>query len=93
MRANKNFKLVTDKNDEEPRFTNETYTVYVNEDLPDQSKLLSVEAIDADFGENGLVKYSLLKQTEHSQSILIDKSTIFDKFRITELTGRSILIF
>ena len=51
--------LVSDVNDEEPRWRQPVYNVSVAEDAPANATLLVVEALDADSGANGRVRYAL----------------------------------
>ena len=46
-------------NDEEPRWRQPVYNVSVAEDAPANATLLFVEALDADSGANGRVRYAL----------------------------------
>ncbi|EPQ10699.1 Cadherin-related family member 1 [Myotis brandtii] len=51
--------LVTDVNDEAPRFLQEPYTVQIPEDTPAGSSIFEVRAVDEDTGSGGSVTYSL----------------------------------
>ncbi|KAM5236793.1 cadherin-related family member 1 [Ctenodactylus gundi] len=51
--------LVTDVNDEAPRFTQEPYVVLVPEDTPPGSSIFKVHAVDKDTGSGGSVTYFL----------------------------------
>ncbi|XP_016072935.1 PREDICTED: cadherin-related family member 1 [Miniopterus natalensis] len=51
--------LVTDANDEAPRFIQEPYTVQVPEDTPAGSSIFKVHAVDRDTGSGGSVTYFL----------------------------------
>nr|KAF6277350.1 cadherin related family member 1 [Myotis myotis] len=51
--------LVTDVNDEAPRFLQELYTVQIPEDTPAGSSIFEVRAVDKDTGSGGSVTYSL----------------------------------
>ncbi|KAK2098331.1 hypothetical protein P7K49_023782 [Saguinus oedipus] len=56
--------LVTDANDEAPRFIQEPYVVLVPEDIPAGSSIFKVHAMDRDTGSGGSVTYFL--QNLHS---------------------------
>nr|XP_054098848.1 cadherin-related family member 1 isoform X4 [Callithrix jacchus] len=56
--------LVTDANDEAPRFIQEPYIVLVPEDIPAGSSIFKVHAVDRDTGSGGSVTYFL--QNLHS---------------------------
>ena len=49
---------VLDKNDVTPRFEANPYVATVSESVPVHSSVLRVEAADADYGNNGQVRYS-----------------------------------
>ncbi|XP_045426670.1 cadherin-related family member 1 isoform X2 [Pipistrellus kuhlii] len=51
--------LVTDVNDQAPRFLQEPYTVQIPEDTPAGSSLFEVHAVDKDTGSGGSVTYFL----------------------------------
>ncbi|KAM6157047.1 cadherin-related family member 1 [Erethizon dorsatum] len=63
--------LVTDANDEAPRFTQEPYVVLVPEDTPAGSSLLKVHAVDRDTGSGGSVTYFL--QSLHPTKFAVDR--------------------
>ena len=52
--------VVTDVNDNTPRFQLASYTVYITDDHQTGSALLRVQALDPDEGSNGVVMYSLV---------------------------------
>uniref|UniRef100_A0A0K0DR25 Cadherin domain-containing protein n=1 Tax=Angiostrongylus cantonensis TaxID=6313 RepID=A0A0K0DR25_ANGCA len=62
---------VLDDNDNPPVFTQPYYVIHVRENAPLGQKVLDVFAADADQGENGHVKYSLLE----GESFAIDKES------------------
>ncbi|XP_006148770.1 cadherin-related family member 1 [Tupaia chinensis] len=62
--------LVTDANDEAPRFTQEPYVVLVPEDTPAGSSIFKVQAVDQDTGSGGSVAYFL--QNPHSTIFAVD---------------------
>ncbi|EHB07411.1 Protocadherin-21 [Heterocephalus glaber] len=63
--------LVTDANDEAPRFTQEPYVVLVPEDTPAGSSLFAVHAVDRDTGSGGSVTYFL--QSLHLTKFAMDR--------------------
>nr|XP_008517306.1 PREDICTED: cadherin-related family member 1 [Equus przewalskii] len=63
--------LVTDANDEAPRFTEEPYVVQVPEDTPAGSSILKVHAVDKDTGSGGSVTYFL--QNTHATKFAVDR--------------------
>ncbi|NWV16630.1 PCDG5 protein, partial [Origma solitaria] len=67
---------VVDANDNAPVFSQSEYTVRVPEDMPVGSTLVTVSATDPDEGLNGLVKYSLKKETDMASDIFhLDSET------------------
>ncbi|KAM4851717.1 cadherin-related family member 1 [Thomomys bottae] len=63
--------LVTDANDEAPRFIHQPYVVLVPEDTPSGSSIFKVHAEDKDTGSGGSVTYFL--QNPHSTNFAIDR--------------------
>ncbi|XP_004607481.2 cadherin-related family member 1 [Sorex araneus] len=63
--------LVTDANDEAPRFIQEPYVAQVPEDTPAGSSILTVQAVDKDTGSGGSVNYFL--QNPHSNKFTLDR--------------------
>ncbi|XP_005340140.2 cadherin-related family member 1 [Ictidomys tridecemlineatus] len=63
--------LVTDANDEAPRFIQEPYVVLVPEDTPAGSSIFKVHAVDKDAGSGGSVTYFL--QNLHSTTFALDR--------------------
>ncbi|KAG8520613.1 Cadherin-related family member 1, partial [Galemys pyrenaicus] len=63
--------LVTDANDEAPRFIQEPYIVQVPEDTPAGSSIFKVQAVDKDTGSGGSVTYFL--QNPHSTKFAMDR--------------------
>ncbi|XP_053575593.1 protocadherin gamma-B5 [Bombina bombina] len=57
--------VVTDINDNIPVFTQEVYTVSINENTPINSTVLCVTATDKDEGSNGQITYSFSKISEN----------------------------
>ena len=48
---------VTDVNDNRPRFSKPLYEVFVSENTPAGSVVVTVDAVDEDDADNGLVEY------------------------------------
>ncbi|XP_058155379.1 cadherin-related family member 1 isoform X2 [Dasypus novemcinctus] len=69
--AEKVLVLVTDANDEAPRFTQEPYAVQVPEDTPAGSSIFRVQAVDRDTGAGGSVTYFL--QNLRSTKFAVDR--------------------
>nr|XP_048277471.1 cadherin-related family member 1 isoform X2 [Myodes glareolus] len=63
--------LVTDANDEAPRFIQEPYTVLVPENTPAGSSIFRVHAEDKDTGSGGSITYFL--QNLHSSKFTMDR--------------------
>ncbi|XP_021059229.1 cadherin-related family member 1 [Mus pahari] len=63
--------LVTDANDEAPRFIQEPYVIRVPENTPAGSSIFQVHAEDKDTGSGGSVTYSL--QNLHSSKFSVDR--------------------
>ncbi|XP_032987221.1 cadherin-related family member 1 isoform X4 [Rhinolophus ferrumequinum] len=63
--------LVTDANDEAPRFIQEPYIVHVPEDTPPGSSIFKVHALDKDTGSGGSVTYFL--QNMQSTKFAMDR--------------------
>ncbi|KAM5241402.1 cadherin-related family member 1 isoform 1-T1 [Hipposideros larvatus] len=63
--------LVTDVNDEAPRFIQEPYIVQVPEDTPPGSSIFKVHAVDKDTGSGGSVTYFL--QNTQSTKFTMDR--------------------
>ncbi|XP_029324567.1 cadherin-related family member 1 isoform X2 [Mus caroli] len=63
--------LVTDANDEVPRFIQEPYIIRVPENIPAGSSIFKVHAEDKDTGSGGSVTYSL--QNLHSSKFSMDR--------------------
>ncbi|KAF2367299.1 Cadherin [Trinorchestia longiramus] len=55
---------VEDQNDNDPKFTQTRYTASITEDTPPGSSVLTVQAIDRDYGENSKITYSLSNETQ-----------------------------
>ncbi len=58
--------IILDVNDNNPRFTNDSYTATVPESLQKNSVVIAVKATDIDSGPNGQVVYGFSAKTEHS---------------------------
>lgn len=67
---------VLDVNDNPPIFTLSDYSVSLNESSPVGSKILTVNAIDVDNGDNAKVSY-YLAEMEHRFSVDVDTGDIF----------------
>ncbi|XP_007952424.1 cadherin-related family member 1 [Orycteropus afer afer] len=63
--------LVTDANDEAPRFIQEPYVILVPEDTPAGNSIFKVHAVDRDTGSGGSVTYLL--QNPHSTKFAMDR--------------------
>ncbi|EPY88984.1 cadherin-related family member 1-like protein [Camelus ferus] len=63
--------LVTDANDEAPRFIQEPYVVQVPEDTPAGSSITKVRAVDRDTGSGGSVTYFL--KNPHASKFAVDR--------------------
>ena len=68
---------VTDVNDNAPQFPNTAIVRQIQEGIPANTPILTMEATDADSGDNGRVRYSLAGY----------KAGAMDKFEIDPLTG------
>lgn len=65
---------VEDANDNAPRFVERSYSAEVPEDHPVAEPLLAVSAVDADFGSNADVRYTI-EGSDDSSGITIDAVT------------------
>ncbi|XP_075415275.1 cadherin-related family member 1 [Tenrec ecaudatus] len=63
--------LVTDANDEAPKFIHEPYVILVPEDTPAGSSIFKVHAVDRDTGSGGSVSYFL--QNSHATAFAMDR--------------------
>ncbi|XP_037388733.1 protocadherin Fat 1a isoform X4 [Pygocentrus nattereri] len=64
---------VTDANDNSPQFLQDSYSLEISENTAVGAEIIQVEAKDKDLGENGVIRYSILADT--------------DQFAIDEETG------
>ncbi|XP_076869832.1 protocadherin Fat 1a isoform X3 [Brachyhypopomus gauderio] len=64
---------VTDANDNSPQFLQDSYSVEISENMAVGMEIIQVVATDKDLGDNGVVRYSILADT--------------DQFSIDEETG------
>ncbi|KAG9259655.1 protocadherin Fat 1 isoform X1 [Astyanax mexicanus] len=64
---------VTDANDNSPQFLQDSYSVEISENTAVGTEIIQVEAKDKDLGDNSVIKYSILADT--------------DQFAIDEETG------
>lgn len=55
--------VVDDQNDNAPRFELSEYTATISEDVPIGTSVMTIQAMDSDFGLNGQVTYSLANET------------------------------
>lgn len=74
---------VLDLNDNKPEFVTDTYEATVMEGVPLSTKILQVQALDADSGINGQVRYSL-GDLIRSES---DSGALFNTFSIDSKSG------
>ncbi|XP_045149236.1 cadherin-related family member 1 [Echinops telfairi] len=72
--------LVTDANDEAPKFINEPYVILVPEDTPAGSSILKVHAVDRDTGSGGSVTYFL--QNSHATPFAMDRHSGVLRLRV-----------
>lgn len=72
---------VLDLNDNKPEFVTDTYEATVMEGVPPSTKILQVQALDADSGINGQVRYTLgdLIQSERGSESLLNTFSIDSK--------------
>ena len=56
--------VVWDENDEVPTFTQESYTVTFEEEVPVATSIVTVTAVDHDQGKNGSIRYMLDQEVE-----------------------------
>ncbi|XP_053366677.1 protocadherin alpha-3-like [Clarias gariepinus] len=66
---------VTDVNDNTPVFTQEIYTVTLNENVPIGTIIASVNASDADDGLNGEIEYTLRRSSNANDLFQLDSVT------------------
>ncbi|XP_017767839.1 PREDICTED: cadherin-87A isoform X2 [Nicrophorus vespilloides] len=64
---------VVNINDNDPKFSKEMYNVSVEENIPKDAHIVTVNATDADAGEFGKITYNLTG--EHSENFKIDQET------------------
>ena len=74
---------VIDTNDNRPRFSKPLYEVLVSENTPAGSVIVTVEALDDDEGDNGLVDYQFAVSTL--------ESTASQVFTVNNSTGQIIV--
>lgn len=55
--------IVDDKNDNDPRFSQQKYSAFIPEDTPPDSDVITVQAMDADVGINSNIVYSLANES------------------------------
>ncbi|XP_059483774.1 fat-like cadherin-related tumor suppressor homolog isoform X2 [Neocloeon triangulifer] len=66
---------VDDVNDNAPKFSLDHYSIKVREDIPTETVVAFINAVDPDLGQGGEVKYSLVPGPDTSSSFSIDKNT------------------
>ena len=66
--------VILDLNDNEPSFTNKTYTIYFPEDTPVDTVLIGVTALDIDLEENSVAVYSIA-ETAYSNFFYINSTS------------------
>ncbi|XP_041711685.2 protocadherin Fat 1a isoform X3 [Coregonus clupeaformis] len=64
---------ILDANDNSPQFLQDSYSVEISENTPVGTEIVQVDSTDKDQGDNGVVRYSIVADT--------------DQFAIDELTG------
>ncbi|XP_030622190.1 protocadherin alpha-7-like [Chanos chanos] len=69
---------VLDNNDNKPVFSQDSYSVAIQENIPIGTVILKVNATDADEGPNGQVVYSFVRNL---------KKKVYDTFELDENTG------
>ncbi|TKS80775.1 Protocadherin Fat 4 [Collichthys lucidus] len=70
---------VTDVNDNDPEFSQSSYSVTVREDIPRGLSLLQVQAHDQDFGTNGQMRYILTQAGPFVVDAVRGVITVMDK--------------
>ncbi|XP_041054608.1 protocadherin Fat 4 [Carcharodon carcharias] len=80
--------IITDINDNSPAFTQNTYNVTVDENIPRGSDLLTVSATDPDEDKNGQVRYTINSKDFYIDSVtgLISVSGNLDREKIPVYT-------
>jgi len=71
---------VIDVNDNRPRFTKPVYEVTLTENTPPGTVVVTVDAIDGDYGQNGVIDFQFAASTL--------ESTSNDVFAINNSTGQ-----
>ena len=66
--------LVTDVNDNEPKFPRDQKTIYFDENEPGRTRVTRVNAKDADSGENQQISYSIANPDADEIPFVIDHS-------------------
>ncbi|KAL3880294.1 hypothetical protein ACJMK2_032542 [Sinanodonta woodiana] len=72
--------IVTDVNDNPPKFLSDSYDVTIEKNLTPSAVILKLEAVDPDQGENGRVSYRIAELQK-------DVSKIKEMFYVNEMTG------
>ena len=81
---------VLDSNDNNPRFTNETYEVNIYENLPIDTVITKVKAVDADSGANALVTYRFSRSTTVAYNNLFHLDNTTGVIRVKSLIDREV---
>lgn len=71
---------VTDANDNDPKFQMDNYEFSIEENLPPNSPVGKISAVDLDYGQNSLIKYSFIPSNNSS-------------FKINPTTGKFFFTF
>lgn len=66
---------VVDENDNTPVFSQDVYTAHILEELPINSSVLTVRAVDVDSGLNAKIEYSITSQGGPSSAFAISTNT------------------
>ncbi|TRY88064.1 hypothetical protein DNTS_000043 [Danionella cerebrum] len=56
---------ILDANDNSPQFLQEAYSVEISESTNVGTEIIQVEAKDKDLGQNGVIRYSIMADTDH----------------------------
>jgi len=84
--------LVSDVNDNRPRFSKPLYDVFVMENTPPGTMVVTLEAFDADDGDNGVIDFQFAVSTlesESSQVFSVNSSTGQIVVKVTTLASHS----
>ncbi|XP_065345647.1 fat-like cadherin-related tumor suppressor homolog isoform X4 [Cloeon dipterum] len=67
--------VVDDVNDNAPKFSIDHYAIKVREDIPTETVIAAINAVDPDLGKGGVVTYSFVHGPDTSSSFSIDNAT------------------